>query len=272
MSKRDEMNPRERARGLLAVTGGDVPLVTDREVKEVKRSLLPMARAGDLEAQSLLGAIELEIEGKPKAARGWFESAAQQGDAVAKRSLGHLYANGLGVRQDLAKAVRLFREAAADGDPYAMFNLAALNDRADGAYATFEETLRLLEGAAKAGIPVAVSKLGDMLARVDRDEEAVECYVKAAELGHAGAMYTLGCWARDGIGGPRDNVQAVRWFLRMVAAGDNDGIQHGVKLVRTMSAEDVRQAARLAGRPDLGEALLMTTSGRRPGPGLGDPR
>ncbi|MFG1829342.1 tetratricopeptide repeat protein [Micromonospora chersina] len=258
-------DPRERARGLLEETGV-ASLVAAREVKEVKRSLLPLAREGDVEAQTLLGAIELEIEGKPKAARGWFESAAQQGDAAAKRSLGHLYANALGVRQNLAKAAALFREAAADADPSAMFNLAALNDRADGAYATFEETLRLLEGAAAAGIPVAMSKLGDMLARVDRDEEAVEWYLKAAELGHVGAMHALGCWARDGIIGPPDNVQAVRWFLRMVQVGDNEGIQHAFKLAHVMSATDVREAARLAGRPDLGEALLESKRARRPEP------
>lgn len=257
-------DPRERARGLLEETS-NIPPVAAREVKEIKRSLLPLAQAGDVEAQTLLGAIELEMEGKPKAARGWFESAAQRGDAAAKRSLGHLYANGLGVRQNLAKAAALFREAAADGDPFAMFNLASLNDRADGAYTTFDETLRLLEGAAAARIPVAMAKLGDMLARVDRDGESVKWYLNAAELGHVGAMYALGCWARDGVVGPPDNVQAVRWFLRMVQTGDNEGIQHAFKLARVMPATDVREAARLAGRPDLGEALLESTRARRPG-------
>lgn len=64
MTTRDEPDLRERARGFFAETGGDAPTVTAREAKQVKRSLLPLARSGDVEAQTLLGAIELEIEGK----------------------------------------------------------------------------------------------------------------------------------------------------------------------------------------------------------------
>ncbi|MEU0556769.1 tetratricopeptide repeat protein [Dactylosporangium sp. NPDC006015] len=234
-----------------------------RELRTVKKSLMPMARAGDVESQTLLGAIELEAERNPKAARGWFELAAAQGGVAAKRSLGHLFANGLGVRRDLDRAAGLFREAADGGDAFAMYNLAVLNVGSDGVYATFDETLRLLRGAVGGGVAQAWAKLGDMLARVDRDDEAVECYLRAAEHRDVGAMFALGCWARDGIAGPPDNVQAVRWFLRMVDAGDRDGMQHAMELARSMTRDEVREAALLAGRHDLGEAILMSVSARR---------
>lgn len=262
MPTNHDTDPRRLARGLLDEIDGETSRAAARQVKALEPGLLSMARAGDAEAQTLLGAIELEVKGKPKAARRWFESAAQLGDPAARRSLGHLYANGLGVRRDEAKAAALFRDAAADGDPFAMFNLAALNDRAEGAYATFEETLSLLRGAADAGIPVAAAKLGDLLARVDRDEEARDSYLQAAGLGHTGAMHALGCWSRDGILGQADSVQAVRWFLRMVEAGSEEGMKHAVAAARGMAAKDITEAARLAGRPDLGEALLISTRAR----------
>jgi len=250
----EQEDPRSRALSLLK-SAGSVPR---KAIREVKQALIEPAHQGDTVAQSLLGALELEVEHKPKAARPWFEMAAAQGDATAQRSLGYLYATGQGVRTDKARAVDLYRKAALSGDPYAMFNLAMENIDSGGKYVTFPQMLLLLAGAADAGIAEAAAKQGDQLSKADRDEEAVQAYTKAAALGHAGAMYALGCWARDGVLGLPDRVEAVRWYLTMMGAGNGDGIHHAIELAADMTDEEIRQAAILAHQPQLADSLIST--------------
>ncbi len=64
-------------------------------------------------------------DGADAAERGDFATALQlwqlltnQGDPRAQQSLGNMYANGQGVPQDDAEAVKWFRKAADQGDPY----------------------------------------------------------------------------------------------------------------------------------------------------------
>jgi TPR repeat protein len=252
-------DPQARARALL-----EDPHATPRaEVRALKQALLDAAQGGDATSQTLLGAIELEIERKPRSARRWFELAAAQDDAAAQRSLGYLYATGKGVRTNKNRAVELYREAAVSGDPYAMFNLAMENLHSGCRHVSFEQMVALLEGAAEAGLAEAAATLGDQLSKVDRDEEAVQAYTRAATLGHTGAMYALGCWARDGIVGAPDGVEAVRWYLTMMDAGDGNGIHHAIELAVRMSDDEIQQSAARAGRPQLAEPLIMAARGCR---------
>lgn len=52
--------------------------------------------------------------------------AAAHGNAAAQFNLGVMYANGRGVRQDDAEAVRWFRQAADQGLAQAQYNLGAM--------------------------------------------------------------------------------------------------------------------------------------------------
>ncbi len=248
---------KEAARELLA-TNATGARVDSRDVRRVKVSLSDPARHGDLDAQNLLGALELEIERKPKRARQWFEMSAAAGDAAGQRSLGHLYSNGLGVKADEARAAELFRTAAAGGDSFAQYNLAVVNVRAEGAYCTYDETLKLLESAASGGVVEAAAKLGDLLAQVDRDTEALDWYVRAAAAGHVGAMNAAASWFRDGTAGDPDAVQAVRWFLSMLNQGNGDGIHEAIEAARGMAPDEIRKAALLAGRPGDADAIIAT--------------
>jgi len=231
-----------------------------RAAGRVKSVLSRAALKGDTEAQNLAGAIALEIEQSPKEARRWFEMAAASGDRAARRSLGSLYANGQGVRADIPKAMELFRLAADAGDPYAAHNLAAVNVKLEGAYFSLEETLTLLRSAADGGVVEATALLADVLAANDQDSEALDLYVKAASQGHAGAMKAAACWFRDGTAGEPNPVQSVRWFLAMLNYGNGDGVHEAIKVASGMSADQIREAARLAGRPGEGESLLAMIS------------
>ena len=58
---------------------------------------------------------------------------AEQGNAVAQYNLGFRYANGDGVPQDNAEAVRWWRLAAEQGNAVAQYNLERLSDGGEGA-------------------------------------------------------------------------------------------------------------------------------------------
>lgn len=67
---------------------------------------LPLAADGIDEAQVTAGEI-YDRGGKPALAKAWYEKAAARGNARATVNLASLYARGLGVAQDLAKAQAL---------------------------------------------------------------------------------------------------------------------------------------------------------------------
>ncbi|POX57846.1 hypothetical protein C3492_41250 [Streptomyces sp. Ru62] len=191
----------------------------------------------------------------PMAVR-YARAAAEAGFPAGQRTYGHMLATGLGVEEDRARAAELFRAAAEGGDAYGMFNLAQLVEDP-------EESLRLFEAAAHQGVVPAGAVLGDRLSALDRDEEALGWYVWAAERGHTGAMNAAACWYRDGFGTTPDPVQAVRWFLVMLAHGDGNGIHEAIQLAkaRAMEEEQIREAGRLARDPGSAEALIDTVLG-----------
>jgi uncharacterized protein len=106
--------------------------------------------------------------------------AAEQGFASAHYNLGLMYANGQGVAQDYAEAVKWYRKAA------------------------------------EQGFAVAQSKLGLMYYNgqgVEQDyAKAVKWFRKAAEQGNAEARLLLGAAYADGQGVAQDYVQALMWF------------------------------------------------------------
>ena len=83
-----------------------------------------------------------------------------------------MYANGEGVPEDAAEAVRWYRLAAEQGDATAQFNLGVM-------YA---------------------------------NGEAVRWYRLAAEQGYAAAQFNLGVMYANGEGVPEDDAEAVRWY------------------------------------------------------------
>ncbi|MDO0914304.1 tetratricopeptide repeat protein [Streptomyces sp. DT2A-34] len=224
------------------------------QLGEILPSLTAAAESGDMAAQNVLGGVLLEFAENPSDAAFWFKKTAERDSAMGKRSLGHLYANGLGVPQNLTEAERLFKEAADDGDAHAQFNLAQLwwGKRDPHAVAA------LLRSAAEGGIDDAYVVLGDLLAAMDQDAEALRSYVNAAESGHDGAMYVAACWYRDGTAGRPDSIEALKWFFKMIHAGNADGLHEAIAVARGMTDEEIRRAGELAGCPGEAEAMVGT--------------
>ncbi len=103
------------ADGLAAYDAGDLQAAHDE--------WLPLAEAGDLEAQvALAGLLELGGPGLERdlpAAIDWYRRAAARGDPVAQMNLAGFYDHGRGVSRDRIRALALFSLAAEQGRRWA---------------------------------------------------------------------------------------------------------------------------------------------------------
>jgi TPR repeat protein len=230
-------------------------------VEELTSLLVLGAYTGDADAAFALGGWHMTCEVDPSKAAGWFEQGAAKGHAGAQRSLAYLLLEGRGVAENKPRAIELFEAAARAGDRFAQFNLGSLYALGEFLPKDSEKAVAYLTAAAEQGLLEAMARLGDELGRLDRDGEARGWYVRAAERGHAGAMRAAADWYRDGLGGPRDLVQAVRWYWAMLSVGNGDGIHEVHQLAEQMTDNELREAARLSGDPVHAEALLVS-SGR----------
>ena len=153
---------------------------------------------------------------------------AQRGDAVAMTLLGELYAQGLGVGQDDAKAAQWYSAAAAGGDRDAMFALAMFNLAGRGGPRNEQEGARLLSEAAKLGHPAANYDLGLLYLQgqqFPRDvTRAAELFRAAADAGSSEAQYALATMVKEGSGVPKDIDEAMRLMRLAATAGNLDAM------------------------------------------------
>ena len=162
----------------------------------------PLADQGHADAQYNLGLMyangEGVVEDDAEAVR-WFRLAADQGLADAQVFLGMMYASGEGVPEDDAEAVRWLRLAADQG---------------------LAEAVRWYRLAADQGLAGAQLFLGWMYANgrgvPEDDAEAAGWLRLAADQGLADAQVFLGMMYASGEGVPEDDAEAVRW-LRLAA-------------------------------------------------------
>ena len=130
---------------------------------------------------------------------------AEVGDASAQAALGYMYAEGIGISQDDARAVEWYRRAA-EGDfaiaqYFAQFALGALSyeGRNDSKVATAQEGL-------------AAYLAGDYAT-------ALAIWTPLAEAGDLHAQFSLGLMYADGEGVEQDNTEAVKWTRLAAEAG-----------------------------------------------------
>jgi TPR repeat protein len=183
-------------------------------------------------------------------ARVVFEKAAEKGDANSMSGLGWLYASGLGVKQDYDKAREWYEKAADKGDARAMVALGRL----------YEEGLNFLVG--EDGSFTIVPGGGGK-----RDyTKARDWYEKAAFKGEVTAMFSLGHLYESGLGGERDYIKARDWYEN---AGDKGHLEAMFSLSRlyengfgVASPNDARARVLFEKAADKGDAIAMFNLGR----------
>ena len=173
--------------------------------------ILPAAQNGDRAAQMRAAVIYRDgLTGKVDGAEAyrWFNEAIKRGDLDAPLMLGDLYARGIGVRQDYARAAELYRTAANFGrSAEAQYLLGDLY-----AYGR--------------GLPQDYTL-------------AIDWLRKAALAGHAGAQSYLGSFYENGYGIDRDPVEAFVWYT-LAAQHQASALSYRADLDPRASAEKLK--------------------------------
>ena len=112
----------------------------NKEYKIALDTLLPLAESGDGRAEYIIGSMCEMGLGIPQHyvnARGWYERACKNRDAMAESKMGEIYYHGLlGRSKNPVLARDYFRSAAEKGIPAAQYNLAGMYERGEAVAAS----------------------------------------------------------------------------------------------------------------------------------------
>lgn len=172
----------------------------------------------------------------------YYSKAARRGEQRSLGRLGYLYETGRGVPQSSRDAADCYRKAAERGDAFAEYRLGLMHLTGQGAPRNPWRAEELLIKAARQGNPGAVYELGIMCLRRQSFEKAFLLLRKAAELGHDGAMKSLGDMYRDGRG-VRHSFENAILFYRKAAARGNAGAASGIGDIYFFSQKYAEAAA-----------------------------
>jgi TPR repeat protein len=154
---------------------------------------------------------------------GTLHRLADGGNADVMYRLGKIYAAGIGIARDEAKAADWYRKAAAAGNVSAMTELAGALLEGRGADKNPQEAVRLLRSAAAKEQPEAMHRLGTLLRDgtvADKDvAEAVQLLTRAGNAGYVPAMVEIGQTYDRALGVAADPAKAAMWYKRAADLG-----------------------------------------------------
>lgn len=162
-----------------APTGAAAPPMVFKSTKDALRTGMQEYNAGDK-----VGAVKA------------LEFAAQQGHALARWKLGRMYADGDGVPQDDLKAFEHFSRIA-DESP---------DESPDS------QNARVVASAFVALGSYLIDGIPATYVKPDPERARHMFHYAATYFGDPDAQYNLARLYLDGVGGPRDPKQAMRWF------------------------------------------------------------
>jgi TPR repeat protein len=159
----------------------------------------------------------------------------EKDDVSAMTLLGELYATGLGVPQNEAKAAEWYKFAAQRGDRNAMFALAMFSLQGRAGPRDRDASAKWFAAAAKLGHPLAAYNLALLYMEGQLFPQdfgrAAELLRVAAKAGNPEAQYALGTLYKEGRGVPKDMSEAVRlWSLASVADNTDAQVEYAIAL------------------------------------------
>lgn len=230
------------------------------------------AESGDFDGMAWLGHCLLEGRGLPcdeQQAVRWLTKAASNGNAFGMHWLGHCYQFGLGgLARDLPQAKSWFRravDAGHQGAQQALDELAKVNrtlgDQArtgagDISFWLTEDvrreetpptitTLEELRLRASSGDSKAWNRLGLIYAKgkdvAKDDAQAVEYFLKAAQLGSTDAMINLGRCFEFGRGVAPDLDASQAWYNKALSRGRADAHEPLQRVLARIAARPAKE-------------------------------
>jgi S1-C subfamily serine protease len=164
------------------------------------------------------------------------KAGAEKGDAHIQYLLGGCYAEGIGVTQDDAEAVKWYRKAAEQNDVDAQYSLGWCYHDGHGIAQDYAEAVKWWHKAAEQGNISAQYNLGCCYRDgqgVSQDyAEAAKWYLRSANQGNMSAQIVLGAFYADGTGVPKNNVAAYMWWnLASAHSANNESDKISIKKI-----------------------------------------
>jgi hypothetical protein len=177
-------------------------------------------------AQVSLGLAHAHGTGVPKdplQAQAWLGKAAAQGDAEARFQLGQLYATGKALPQDLAESLRWTRQAADQGHPGAQHRVGQVHEQGLGVP---RHGQHLYEKAADQGLPPPKAPRLTPDAHRSQVHPRPHHALKGTGWPPPRAMPGQTTWPGppEGWGVPVDHAQALPWFQKAAEQGHADAL------------------------------------------------
>lgn len=204
----------------------------------------PILFASETAERLNAGLAALKREHYATALRSWLP-LAQAGDSEAQANVGYMYEEGLGVSQQFDVAIDWYEKAAASGSMQAQHNLGMMWAEGRGVSQSWVRALRHFETAADT-VPASRYMIGYTFfqgeGNIQNRGRAFREFMNAASDGYADAQYMLAFMYLDGASVPRQPLQAFVWAR---LAQENDQ-QQAAELVEAasnrVSASQLRRA------------------------------
>jgi TPR repeat protein len=186
------------------------------------------AAKGNTEAMVQLAGMYEDGEGvKQDATKAitWLKKAADKGNIEAIVNLGELYEEGELVPKNLPEAVKYYQIAADKGSVDGMISLGLAYMEGNGLKADQQLALSWLQKAVDKGEPVALRYLADYYEEPDMGNDcpkAVECYMKAADMGDTLSLRAVGEIVMAGTCPTADTNKIIPWMQAYAEKGYGD--------------------------------------------------
>ncbi|MBE3045354.1 SEL1-like repeat protein [Candidatus Bathyarchaeota archaeon] len=207
------------------------------------------AENGDAAAQAELGAY-LFNAGNYTEAKEWSQKAADQGNALGQYTLGYIYYNAHGVRQNYPNAAYWFRKAAEQNFAPAQECLGTILFSGTGVDVNKYAAAGWFLKAAEQGQASAQRRIGLLFlfgeGREKDYKEGARWIQRSAEQGDEVGQYWLGYCYMNAKGLLEDYVQAYSWLILGSANGEADAVSLRNELRRLMTPEQIAQGQELA--------------------------
>ncbi len=191
--------------------------------------LMKLAEDGNVDAQCQLGhlfASGIGVRQDHAKSFRWWLRAAESGDIISQYNVGVCYKKGDGTGQNNTKAFEWFLKAARQGDDDAQVEVGKAYCLGIGVEENDKNSIKWFRKAAEQGNAEGMYGAGLLLLGSDKPTaktEAITMFRKAAEQDHAEALDKLGCCYRDGDGVKEDGETAVEWFRKAAELGSSSG-------------------------------------------------
>jgi len=172
--------------------------------------------------------------------------ASAAGDPLAIFEIGNRYAEGKGVKADMAEAARWYEKAAELGFAPAQYRVGNMFEKGIGVTQDLSVARKWYEQAADAGNATAMHNLAVLYAmgadgRAD-NEAAAKWFVQAAEYGVKDSQFNLGILSAKGAGVPQSLEESYKWFALVAETGDKDAANKRDEVAKALRPEQLKRA------------------------------